>query len=214
MAAMRRRLFTFLSAVSLLLCVATCVLWVRSQSRGELVRWDGDRYAVFAAHGVGVFFFGRTPTKNRVPSEPRAAYFTAPDLIDMDSIAAGRRVWISRGRLTLYEGVPQDGGPWGRFEDFAASVPLWSACLLTMALPAAWAGRVARRRLRSISSGICRRCGYDLRASPDRCPECGAVPAENSASDTTKMQDGSSHSASSVRRPGGIIAANDPSESS
>lgn len=57
-------------------------------------------------------------------------------------------------------------------------VPFWAVAVLTGMLPVSWLLRHARRRqLRGrIAQGLCPQCGYDLRASPDRCPECGVVP--------------------------------------
>jgi hypothetical protein len=50
--------------------------------------------------------------------------------------------------------------------------PNWAAVLLTGLAPAIWAWKRIRRR-RRYSAGYCLGCGYDLRATPDRCPECG-----------------------------------------
>ena len=55
---------------------------------------------------------------------------------------------------------------------------LWTVIVVvTGILPATHLAYAARRRLR-LDAGLCLTCGYDLRATPGRCPECGAVAAD------------------------------------
>jgi hypothetical protein len=58
-------------------------------------------------------------------------------------------------------------------------IPSGTLFLLSSVLPLVWITiRYKRwRRLKSTCrSDICQNCGYDLRATPERCPECGTIP--------------------------------------
>jgi hypothetical protein len=71
------------------------------------------------------------------------------------------------------------------YRKFVFDLPAWSVAAMLSILPSFRVikfiiGRARRRRL-SPKRGLCLRCGYDLRATPDRCPECGVVPKAKAA---------------------------------
>ena len=88
--------------------------------------------------------------------------------------------WLSRLGLDWSFGKIREGGRangeyWSN-RDIFLCMPYWALVLVTGA--GGWLiGRRARLVRRRQRRGLCIACGYDTRATPQRCPECGYEPA-------------------------------------
>jgi hypothetical protein len=168
---MIRRLLTIASALSLLLCVATIVFWTRSYLAADSIRWN------VPPHG-GVSFLssgGRFTLSMYAGVERMVGGFQhlSQSHFDFDDQTARWFLtyhnWLGFGFGTGFA----DAGP--------VIVPYWFVALLTCVSPL-WLFLGRRRSRRRHTLGLCPSCGYDLRASKERCPECGTpIPLKSEA---------------------------------
>ena len=162
---MKRRLLNFLTAVSLLLCVAVVVLWIRSYLPEQFYprSYDGRILLIFAAK-QHVYLFSSDNRNYSLDDAIRQIYaYTSGDPQAVHFAFAGFEVALS----------DRQNGFW------LFAIPYW-AVALPLAAAAGWGWWAGRRRSRREVAGRCLRCGYDLRASGERCPECG-TPAPHPA---------------------------------
>jgi hypothetical protein len=182
----KRRVVKLAAAASLVLCIATVALWVRSYWRLDDVsyRFDRKRCRVQSLRGevdVSVHRFYKVPESLPVrqgvshssSDTANRQYRTLLDLPDWeptsDAYSGGSFLGFGYVSGSSSSGLTRGIG-----------VPHWSLALLFAILPVLRV-RGATRSRRHHRAGRCPTCGYDLRATPDRCPECGAVPAAMAA---------------------------------
>ena len=79
---------------------------------------------------------------------------------------------IERYEYTYYVG-PGKSASFVKLRLGLLAVPYWLLALVAAAVPVAGLVGAVRRRARRVW-GRCVACGYDLRATSGRCPECGA----------------------------------------
>jgi hypothetical protein len=94
--------------------------------------------------------------------------------------------WNGLGFYAKHEGVVMKNGvsrplvfpvqnPDLKLVWYLAGTPFWIVAAGFAMPPAVWLAMMLRARNRKAGQ-LCVHCGYDIRATPHRCPECGRIP--------------------------------------
>ena len=158
-----------LTGLSVILFVATVALWVRSYSTADMLWYGrpGWRHGLITEPGVIRLFKDRHRPKDSAPGKFWYTHWKQGPRYRPEFYQAVH--WHRWGFSFVTD---REGDGFMRRLTFA--LPYWFVLVIVAALPAARSmpGRPHRRR-----DGRCLNCGYDLRATPERCPECGTIAA-------------------------------------
>ena len=177
--------FNIVAGVSLLLCMAILALWIRGRWVADGVVRDFGRFGFLARSEGGSTV--RLQVSDKSSGEINSSHgwehweYEPTEWQPQE----GRNGDLVRWRLGRFEfwrataAPASPGGPGGwACSNWGIVVPHWGLATATALLPASRAIGLLKRRVawRRRRLGLCGSCGYDLRATPDCCPECGTVP--------------------------------------
>jgi len=180
----RQWIFNGIAAISLLLCVSTAIAWTRSYWVGDIFGWDGKILAI-SQFGIQQYWADVWTQKGDVQivwRHVRDTHYQMGRISDFQFQFGDYGFRHNTGDplgppseclLGFYFSVRTQVDQTVTTHQVLADFPFWSALLIFSIAPIFWL-RMGRWTIST--PGHCSRCGYDLRATPDRCPECGTIP--------------------------------------
>jgi hypothetical protein len=185
----RRWIFRLAVTFSLLLFVATLMMRTRSATRSDLVRYVGCRpahsatvaYEVASLGGRIQFAHSRT-----IHSDIQQIRFFTHEYEregnwhyygKADKYSQAIKNWWERYGFGYTDFQRSDESQ--DYRSWIVTLPYWLFAIMFL-LPSIWVTlstvvRTIRNRRRR-RNGLCYQCGYNMCATRDRCPECGATP--------------------------------------
>lgn len=180
-----RSIFATVRWALLALLAATLCLWVLSYWRGytyefrdwQRARLEDRRWGLQSGRGSITYW---RHWYSWAELNPEAPLLQEPDVHESGWIrdpvprsffdgSNARPTWIGRFGFDMTRSRSKT------YEFDRVVLPYWfiAVCLGIWPLVG-----IARRLRHHTRPGTCAKCGYDLRATPNRCPECGTVPTD------------------------------------
>ncbi|MGD0766841.1 MAG: hypothetical protein ABSB42_01325 [Tepidisphaeraceae bacterium] len=164
-----------LGGTSLLLCVATLAIWLTTYGKKSPAE---QHFIVSDYRFTARSYLGVLSISWQQGHPARKGGWQSPSGTMWDVRYSGFRndeLFLRFGFKLAPSGATIGYAPGYRLaKQGVALIPYWSLSFAfgLASIACFWFSRQPNHLL----AGQCARCGYDLRATPDRCPECGTIP--------------------------------------